>query len=836
MSFLLIQLTGCLQPKKNRSIPRDRLNIYESDLYGTGKGVLYLDNPIILAQDKSISKPNFKELVSKDPIFVSKNKYLSHDCFFQQMTSPTSGYTKNVTDDCLLVLNFESPKIKPLKSNQGSWYFKVGSDEFYQVNNFFHVKKILDKYLDALKFSHASVHFKSSLTIPPATKSDLYLTKAYWFLPNANNDHSTLTSFAKCQVEQNSYFSSVDRHLCMGIDSSMPWFRMSQDPSVIYHEMGHAFVHMMINQRNIFFDSLLQTYDFHDYTSSLGTLFYDEAGSINEGIADYFSYMMVRRSRFGEWGMGRFYQASRPLHENDSLHQKGISKKSGERLKYPTFVNYDPNQKNKVFEDVHYAGQIISHYLVALTEKLTNVCSYQNLPAGFNTSRYDKQTISQYIVFMLLNEMLAYQGDLNGLGSDYNNTNKSFVNLNSSSSYLWSHQVLPLNYRTFGQLMGKNILHFVSTSLCPQLTQSESEELLDEYGLLLFKTYQDLGQSFDGTKNFTDQSGDPFLSLSLNAQGTMTWVDENNRNQSVLISKDLLNLPDVSDNRSRAFLFDGQSAMRNVLANLTFMGQPVQLSSGLADPAYNNGNIKISPGEVVGISLNLVNSSNSDMGGVQVLANDWDHMALANNADLTQNAIRPCIFNNWPLASENGLSNADCSSITMTNAPFIKTAGNYPTNFISPICLVQKNDENSTLWVSQDDYRQSEDLDLPDKDCLNNPSMSGSSFNPNECLVRVLPGAGQAFYSKIAAQKTWAETMKGSSNQSVLFNLNNIIVMEVNKWIPPGTKFTCRMRARFSNCADCFNDPDNADQDFETYDYAGGKPYQIIDFNFTVND
>ncbi|MEX0797926.1 MAG: hypothetical protein WD025_00680, partial [Bacteriovoracaceae bacterium] len=60
-------------------------------------------------------------------------------------------------------------------------------------------------------------------------------------------------------------------------------------------------------------------------------------------------------------------------------------------------------------------------------------------------------------------------------------------------------------------------------------------------------------------------------------------------------------------------------------------------------------------------------------------------------------------------------------------------------------------------------------------------------------------------------------------------------VMEVSKWIAPGTTFSCRFRARFSNCSDCFNDPDTGEE-YMDYELAGEKPYKVINFKFTVID
>ncbi len=62
------------------------------------------------------------------------------------------------------------------------------------------------------------------------------------------------------------------------------------------------------------------------------------------------------------------------------------------------------------------------------------------------------------------------------------------------------------------------------------------------------------------------------------------------------------------------------------------------------------------------------------------------------------------------------------------------------------------------------------------------------------------------------------------------------MIMEVNKWIPPGTKFRCRLRARFSNCSDCYNDSTNGSDDFLESEMNGKKPFKVLNFEFDVND
>ena len=126
-------------------------------------------------------------------------------------------------------------------------------------------------------------------------------------------------------------------------------------------------------------------------------------------------------------------------------------------------------------------------------------------------------------------------------------------------------------------------------------------------------------------------------------------------------------------------------------------------------------------------------------------------------------------------------------------------------------------------------------MNLDDKDCLNNPSISGANFNPNACLIRMLPGAEHAFLSKIDAQSTWVDTLRGENQTGITFNSSAVVAMEVNKWIPPGTIFNCRFRVRFSNCSDCFNDGSGG-YDHPDFEYAGPEPFKLINFQFEVLD
>lgn len=144
---------------------------------------------------------------------------------------------------------------------------------------------------------------------------------------------------------------------------------------------------------------------------------------------------------------------------------------------------------------------------------------------------------------MLVAETLSEIGDLNAKGVD--DFGSPFVldiffnNLNPNDSYLWSQVINQTTYRRFFQILAKNIYKYITPSiggLCPAFTKNDSEKLLDDYGLLLFKTYNDNGNSStDRTVTYTD-------AVSFIPSQPLTSVTETNRRKSVLVSKELLSL------------------------------------------------------------------------------------------------------------------------------------------------------------------------------------------------------------------------------------------------------------------------------------------------------
>lgn len=831
----LVALASCNPTEIASSGQRNGVVINDGTL--SNKAYIYRDSPAIL-EGPNYSPNNVDMSGSTDfrvPEFIANKTQLKGDCTINFFTG------SETTVDCLhsYASKVASQQLLPRRSD-GTWVFPPNSSEFYQVNGLYHVQQGVNTFFEKLKFAYDHLHSTLAPWTPKSTPAYLNQTDLYWFkaiAPTSDNyfRNSFLSSYALCNLELNAQFNPAGPELCFGKWSNHPTFFFVQDPTIIYHELGHALIAVMMNFRNGI--PATPTPSYHALRSNLGGYGYDEAGSIGEGIADYYSYVMNARPHIGEWALGKSFNASRPMHEDDALHISAVSATPEGRLSYPQYLLYDPNEPDVPYEDVHYAGQIVSHYLVALTESLKNECSMPTDSAHSTSTSY---------VMLLLAETFAELGDLNAVGLDnygmaYNPVTfpYRFNNLDEKSSYLWAHVINPPTYRRFFQIMGKNIYKYITNGLCSGFTQDESEKLLDDYGLLLFKTYNDNGNS---TKN---------VNIQYNSYGVVgtyvtpippTTVHESNRRKSVLVSKELLSLAetDTDANVATYYIIDDRSNIQAVLENLLFKGFPINLSSNVASVDYNNSNIRISPGEIVAIIPNLKNTSNSTMAGIHLLATDWDHAHITDTTGNNGN-FKPCVVDDVTTVAQGAESGLSCTNLLTDYRRHVKnSSGLFRTDeVVAPVCLVQLEEGETTRWVSQNEFRKKQGLALQDKDCLGyegTASTEDFTFNPHECLIRALPGANEAYFSKIDPQKSYIETMR-NGNPDHSFGPGNALLFEVNKWIPPGTKFRCRLRAKFSNCSDCFSDPtDTTKDDYIDAEYNGAKPYKIINVEFTVND
>ncbi len=788
-ALFLFSLTSCLSNKAEKSSRRARQGVINSSrTVSIGHGRILQDNPIILSQNANLPENyNLDFLLKIGQDFIVNDQFLTKNCY------------NNLTS-CMSVQ--EDQATSQFNSSDGKWAFPTKSLEFLQVNTFGHLSKTIDRFhQDLLDLYNLAWNDLSPPVYKTSIPQFIFTNNAHW-PKNIGLASANLISYANCDVVNNARFDPATFTLCFGRDLEFENVKFAHDSTVIYHEMGHAINMMALNFRN-YNGGLLKS-------SDLGYLFYDEAGALGEGLSDYTSYMMTypQRPHLGEWALGRFNLASRPMTEDDPLHVAGLSSSDDSRLSYPQYLHYDPNNPDSPAESVHRAGQILSHFLVALTEDFMSP-SY----CGLN-----QKTATSYVMYMIL-ESLSELGDLTALGSDENNPVMGHINLNADHSSDWLRMNKPITFRSFSQAIAKNVNRIMNDINRPRCgaglyNKDRLEKLLDSYGLLLFRNYNEDGNS-----------------ISLGHSGINNQVNDINRLKSTLIPKDLLIL-DPNSGSSTAFIIDGQRNVKEAFDSLSSSGQVGSLSSQIeADLPFNNGNARISPGELVGIALNIYNNSNSEMAGVQILANDWDHVKWDDTAlgkPYKKGKLCNTLGDLFPLSSEGAadtsaeanpsLNPGDCRYITRDN-------GDEANEQLAPICFVELNDGNATKWVLQEEFRKS--ISLEANNCL-----SGAN-DTRDCFIRALKGADQAVYSKIGPKINYGQTVT-PSGESVNFNLSNIIFFEVSPWIPPGTTFNCRFRARFSNCEDCYNDNSFNKDDFLDYEFSGGTPYKILNFKFTV--
>ena len=794
--ILGILLSGCLPAQQGAVSERDFSiisNSPESVDYGHGRVIL--ENAVVQTGNTSLERNEDMALyLNKAQVFISNEQFLVHDC--------REGLTGEVSS-CLKVLDEQSAP--DLQNSDRKWAYNVHSSGFYQVQGFYHLRKIIDSFQSTMDFVYGLASTSNYKTAIPST---YFTTFANWY-PDRQ-----MVAYTDCGVINNSYYNPSTFSLCFGEIENYPEQKFIFDPSVIYHEMGHAITQIQLNSRNV--AASIPT------RADLGALGYDEASAINEAISDYWSYYITGRRHIAEWSLGIFYNQSRPLSEDDPNHAPGISKDLDSRVSYPRYINYDANDLGSKIESIHYTGQIAAHYFMALTDELINYCSMS------------EDSAKKYVMYFIT-ETLAEIGDMSTRATDGGAIGT--VNLSEEAAQVWINAVNPANYHTFFQKLSKytyGILH--KDQRCNGATYpiARLEHLLDSYGLLLFNTLNEDG-------NGKDTGHD----------GGNTAINEINRIKTVLISKDHLTV-DARSGYVEAYIFDKREAIVDAIAAMKQQGQITEISPLLSEDAiYNNNNIKISPGEIVGIALNLYNSSNSNMGGVQVLANDWDHMKVTDWVDDTTNLTKimhnqlPCgtFSDNFPKSEEGGsvettMNPGDCNYITRENGQdtaaaegadgVLGTADDliYNADPIAPICMVQMEESGASIWAPQ--WKMVKELGLPATKCL-----SGAE-NINDCFVRAIKGADQAIYSKIEAGKNWAETITQGEGD-VNFSLSNLLFFEISPFIPPGTVFNCRFRARFTNCKDCYYDKSNSDN-FLDYEFSGAAPYQILNFRFSVTD
>ncbi len=757
------------------------------------QGRIFEDNPVQISGNPEYpTESNFNTLLRStlDLVFLTNAQTLTNPC-------DPLGTGLFVVSTCYNALPDRLQA--PLVNNEKKWAYDANGAEFVQVNAFGHKKKMIDQWFEhQTNYVTSFANSNDTSLKKDSTFTEQYFSNfAFWF-----GSTTSLVTWANCDFSDNAFFSPSETALCFGRDSLDPKLWFAQDPTIMYHELGHGFTRIMLNTRN-----KMEGAGVIPYSSALAYRSYDEGGMVSEGIADWFSYYMNSRSHFAEWALGRYLNQSRPLRESDSSHTAAVSEADDARLAYPDYLFYDPNFPESPFEDIHYAGQIISHFLVALTVDLQNECSI-SLPQA------------KELTAGILHESLAELGDLTSKGTKTGE--KGYINLvdNSDWAFEWLRAYNPINMRKFAQSMARKTYQMVgpgfsgiSNACLSGYTKDRIERLWDSYGMLLFKTY-----NLNGSSHFeADLTGAEDDTNALGHQGSALAVSSANRLRTVLVNKSSVIL-DPTNGAPPAFVFDDRAQLRSV-ANALRQTNGVILSEQLdADLAFNNGNGKISPGEFIGIALNLYNTSNSTISGVQILANDWQHVndlgKLCNNQG-----------DNFPSSEAEG---AAAAADTICNAPpLFEAAGGNPDSNLDPICVVQLNEENATRWAQQDELLAQMD-GLTENNCLGD--------DPKSCFLRSPKGADVGWMSSIDGQMNWSDSLPKDANGSVNIGGHQAVFFEVSPWISPGTTFLCRFRVRFSNCDDCYHDVNKSNDDYLDNKYATGLPFKVINLQFTVVD
>lgn len=783
---LLALLASCSPSTERTGVLSDSQSINTSGSVDKGFGRVLKDNPIVLSGNEQLPEnPNLNSFLPNDQVYITNNSTLKDSCALNNTNSA----------NCLeTYLDANKAAIDPINNR---WTFDANSTDFLQVQTFYYSKYAILRFHQVLYEYY--YYFYPNRLVNTALPKELYTLNAQW-------NQTPLKAYAYCgSIGNNSAFNPATFSTCLGYNTKIKNFAWSQDKDVILHETTHSIVQISQNLRN-----RNSTINPLGLETNLGVLYYDEAGAINEGIADFGSYINGGGTRFAEWAAGRFFHAARPLTESDTLHISAVNTSTDSRLAYPQYLNYDPNAPTTPIEDIHQNGQIISHFLVNLTKSIMSECSFN-------------ETTAQNYVYYALIDSLSLSGDLSAKGNDYFSTTintEDRINLTQNNdlgnvSKMWSESIHPINYRKLPQLMGRFML---KTPPCTNYTQSKIETNWDMYGLLLFSSFND---NLNGINTGHNTTTDP-----------VTKVNPLNRKRSVLIPKNLLKLTTQVD-ATKFYIFDGQKDILAMVNGLQATGTIGSLSPNIPnDLSYNNNNGLISPGEVVGILPHLYNASNSTMGGIQIFSNDWDHAKKENGQ------LRPCnnFSDAWPKsfsagaasssATPNSPTTGDCEYITKTNGT--APSGAEP---MAPVCFVQIKSSNQTQWVDQETFRQS--INLQKKECLQ-PNSAENANDPNyDCFIRAIKGAHHSYYSKIEPNKNWAQSV--SPNGNVQFFPSHLLLFEVNSWIPPGTTFECRFRARFTNCNECFQDNTRTDlDDYLDYEYSGATPFNIIHYQFTV--
>ena len=112
-----------------------------------GDILIYKSNPVVLKGNSNLSTPGWGNYLSYESI--SADYYLQSKCDLKLANYATAVET---TSNCFEV--YKNDQADPIQKNVNSWNYPVDSDEFYQVNVFYHTKKVIDRFLDSMQYNH----------------------------------------------------------------------------------------------------------------------------------------------------------------------------------------------------------------------------------------------------------------------------------------------------------------------------------------------------------------------------------------------------------------------------------------------------------------------------------------------------------------------------------------------------------------------------------------------------------------------------------------------------------------------------------------------------------
>ncbi len=773
----------------------------EPESLDVGFGRPITDNPNDI--NSSATPPiNDRSLIAQTPVFITNESRLQYDCTLTD--TPLASTIDNCMETKQTALSSYTSPI------YGTWGYSPGTNEFREISTFVIARNSIDRYLEQLSLSRTNSTLSLDAT-PSIPDSYISVTPNFWFSSQTISD-AKLKVYSHCTRDAKPAFYSASYEVCLGnadnikVNNETPfaYFNYSEDTTIVHHEMGHVFSFNLFNARNIQAAPTLGT----DRRVDFGGDFYSEEDALSEGFSDWYAYLISGKTTIFDWIGKILPQVRRPVSEASGLHPSYVAEDESSRVRYPEFLSFDTSDTSTAVEDSHFGGQILSHFLTHLEKEMVTTCELSNRAA-------------RDAIFHLVQETLAELGDLTskGRGDAFGTVGAGddTVNMTEQVSEEWVQKNRPVNFRSFAQTFAKHFIRIIpgnGAALCNgnNFTADALESILDQHGLLLFKTYNDDGNN------------------AVNGHAGNTPVTSLNRVYSALLPKSALEIDTRAGQPSTGYyILDNSTALTEILNELVSAGKTLETELGnpaLVNVGNSNGNARVTPGEIIGIALNLFNDSNITMGGVQILANAWDHVKVDGGETKMCNTFE----DGFPNTSQNGIgiNNAgpvegDCLYVTRENGQKITEVN----ETIAPVCFIRKPGVQTT-WVSQSEYRDF--VGITDSECL----MGGD--DPDQCFFRPIPGADVAWYSKIDANKNYPETFDPDGAASPTFNAGNVLLFEVSEKLPPGSIINCRLRARFTNCEDCWHDEDNGDDDYLDYEFAGYKPFRIFNIQFTVLD